>query len=265
MGMGQLEYILSQEAINYLSVILPLACSMIGMVFAVAADAYISRRHKIILYHIIVLAALLIVQNNIGDYFPVWDRGFSIPFRTACSVLGYSIRPMILVLFLCMVEPDRNYRSEWLLLTANVMIYLTAFFSPLTFWYSKEGAWIPGPLRDTCLFISAVFLLELAYLTIHRYWGKRKREMVIPVFCFLLIVCSLILDYNTKNKIQIVSFLTIAIVVSSLFFYIWLHLQFVREHEEDLKAQQRIQIMISQIQPHFLLNTLLAVQALCGQ
>ena len=48
-----------------------------------------------------------------------------------------------------------------------------------------------------------------------------------------------------------------------LLYYIWLHLQFVREHENDLKAQQRIQIMMSQIQPHFMYNTLATIQALC--
>ena len=52
-------------------------------------------------------------------------------------------------------------------------------------------------------------------------------------------------------------------MTSSLLFYIWIHLQFVREHEEDLKARQRIQIMVSQIQPHFLYNTLSTIQAMC--
>ena len=61
---------------------------------------------------------------------------------------------------------------------------------------------------------------------------------------------------------QPVSFLTIAAVVSSVFYYIWLHLQFVREHEQDLVAAQRIQIMMTQIQPHFLFNVLNTIRAL---
>ena len=60
-----------------------------------------------------------------------------------------------------------------------------------------------------------------------------------------------------------VSFLTITLVSCSLFYYIWLHLQFVREHENALAAEQRIKIMMSQIQPHFLYNTLSTIQALC--
>jgi sensor histidine kinase YesM len=37
----------------------------------------------------------------------------------------------------------------------------------------------------------------------------------------------------------------------------------VREHENALKAEQRIKIMMSQIQPHFLYNTLTTIQSLC--
>jgi sensor histidine kinase YesM len=45
--------------------------------------------------------------------------------------------------------------------------------------------------------------------------------------------------------------------------YIWLHFQFVREHEQALQAEQRIQIMMTQIQPHFLYNALTVIQELC--
>jgi LytS/YehU family sensor histidine kinase len=48
-----------------------------------------------------------------------------------------------------------------------------------------------------------------------------------------------------------------------VFYYIWLHQQFVRRHERDMMAEQRIQIMMTQIQPHFLYNTLSTIQVLC--
>ena len=52
-------------------------------------------------------------------------------------------------------------------------------------------------------------------------------------------------------------------VSSALFYYIWLHLKFVHDHEKALEAESRIRIMMSQIQPHFLYNTLSSIQALC--
>ena len=71
------------------------------------------------------------------------------------------------------------------------------------------------------------------------------------------------MDFTVIFDEQPLSFLTMAIVISCLFYYIWLHLQFVREHEDDLKAKQRIQIMRTQIQPHFLYNTIATFKALC--
>ena len=78
----------------------------------------------------------------------------------------------------------------------------------------------------------------------------------------LVIIVSVALDLNVGPKQQPVAFLTIAIIVGSVFYYIWLHLQFVREHERDLMAAQRIQIMMTQIQPHFLFNALNTIRAL---
>ena len=57
--------------------------------------------------------------------------------------------------------------------------------------------------------------------------------------------------------------MTIAVASGCVFYYIWLHLQFVRAHERALRAEQRIQIMMTQIQPHFLFNTIATFRALC--
>jgi len=256
-----LRPMLNQETINYLSAALPLALLLIGMVFAVIMDSFITPKHKLVFYMIFILASCLIIQNSMAELLP--DEWRSILFLTTNSIIGYSIRPVLLVLFLIIVDPDRKYLSEWVLVVANMMLYVTAYFSPLTFYYLEHSVWIPGPLRNVCLFLCIFLLGELVYFTVRKYRGVKKREMLLPAFCVLMIVGAIILDYSVGHAKQFVSFLTIAIVISSLFYYIWLHIQFVREHEEDLKVKQRIQIMVSQIQPHFLYNTLSTVQAMC--
>lgn len=80
---------------------------------------------------------------------------------------------------------------------------------------------------------------------------------IIAIIVAIAAFMDLSLTYNPP-----VSFLTVAITESTVFFYIWMHLQFVREHEDAVKAEQRIKIMISQIQPHFLFNVLSTIQAL---
>ncbi|MBR1749276.1 MAG: histidine kinase [Ruminococcus sp.] len=71
------------------------------------------------------------------------------------------------------------------------------------------------------------------------------------------------MDISDLYRDYPVSYLTIAVVCCGLFYYIWLHLEFAKEHERALMAEQRIKIMMSQIQPHFVSNTLTTIQALC--
>ena len=48
-----------------------------------------------------------------------------------------------------------------------------------------------------------------------------------------------------------------------MFFYIWIHLQLAEQYEERMLSQHQMRIMVSQIQPHFLYNTIATFRALC--
>ena len=87
------------------------------------------------------------------------------------------------------------------------------------------------------------------------------RNNWVPLISVLLIIGSIILDGLVGSSLQPVTFLTAAVVLNSCFYYVWLHLQFVHTHEQELKAGQRIRIMKTQIQPHFLFNTLNTIRA----
>ena len=86
--------------------------------------------------------------------------------------------------------------------------------------------------------------------------------MWIPVFNSAIILVATIMDYHIHEN-QRITFLTSAIIASCLFYYIWLHLQFTQEHEQELIAGQRVQIMLSQIKPHFIYNALACIEDLC--
>ena len=64
--------------------------------------------------------------------------------------------------------------------------------------------------------------------------------MLIHIFVVLMLLASVFLDVTLDEAGQPITFLTFAIVISSVFYYIWLHLRFVQMHEDDLKAQQRL-------------------------
>lgn len=247
--------------LDALSELFALLLLLLGLGFTVMIDPYIQRKQRRIMLLIVVLCLSLIVQN-------LWENELFVSrshlaLKKLLSAYGYSVRPVFLVLFLSIVWPEGKKWPAWTLAGINAALYFSSPFTKLCFEIREfDFAALQGPLWFSCILVSGVLLLELLIRTILRYREMRRLEQLIPVSVALIIAASVALDMNVGMAQQPVTFLTIAIVVGSVFYYIWLHLQFVREHEKDLMASQRIQIMMTQIQPHFLFNALNTIRAL---
>lgn len=241
--------------------VIPAAVLLIALLLTVRMDAWLIPERKRLMTVIVVLIFFLILQNY-------WDNRLSDTkeynaLRLPLSVFGYALRPVILVLFLYIVNPGGRYRIAWAMVGANAAVYMTAFFSGIAFHFSTNGHFISGPLRHTCTLVSALLLGNLFWLTIRQFHPRRHRESWLPILVTLLISGAVIMDFTVAYTEQPVSFLTISIAIGSLLYYIWLHLQFVREHEDALVTGQRVQQMLSQIKPHFLHNALTLIVDLC--
>ncbi|MBE5861560.1 MAG: hypothetical protein E7295_01765 [Lachnospiraceae bacterium] len=247
--------------VAFISALAPLILLLCGLSLTVLLDQYLKKDSRDHMIAIIVLCFSLMAQNLL-EY---WLRtGTAMPFwRTFTSAFGYCVRPMIMVMFLCIVQPGRSHWISWSLFGINTAIYLTSFHYRLAFYITEDNRFLKGPLGDTCLVVSSILLGNLFLQTLKSFQGGKRREMLIPLFVVVMIVVAVLMDRYFWEDDQPVEYLTIAVIVSCVFFYSWLHLQFVREHEQDLMAQNRIKIMMSQIQPHFLFNTLSSIQYLC--
>lgn len=242
------------------AVIIPLVLQCAILLFAVLVDPYIAKHQRVTMIIISALVLSLIAQNCL-DYVTSYPATLDFP-RTIVVIYGYTIRPIIVLLFFYILNKERNYTFFWIIAGINAAVYLTALFSKTAF-YIENGRFNRGPLSYTCYYVSGIMLVYLAYLTYKEIRRVPKRESLIPIFNIVLIIGSLIAEQKLNPALHMTSYLTMATVSCSLFYYIWLHLQFAREHERALLAEQRIQIMMTQIQPHFLYNTLSTIQALC--
>ena len=243
-------------------ILIPLAVLILGLTPIVARDNYLNKNQKSIMFTIIAMIGVLVLQNVV-DY--ILQTVVSAPYlRTLESIVGYSVRPVIIILFCKLVRSNGKNTIAWILVVLNAAIYLTATFSHLPFYIDENNHYHGGMFYfgKTAFIVSFILLAHLIYCTVKEY-RKKKAWIWIPIVNIILIVVASILDISPLYHDYPVSYLTIFIVCCSLFYYIWLHLEFVKEHERDLKAEQRIKIMISQIQPHFLYNTLTTIQSLC--
>ena len=249
-----------KHVIANLSVI-PIAVLLLALLLTVWLDAYLSAERKRVMVIIVALVFSLILQNYMDNRLSLAEV-YNV-LRIPVSIYGYAIRPVILVMFLYIVKPRGRYRVAWAMVGANAAVYLTAFFSNIAFYFSSNGHFHAGPLRHTCTLISAVLYAWLFWLTMRQFRPRQRRESWIPILVTALIGGAAIMDFTVAFIEQPVAYLTMAIAISCVFYYIWLHLQFVREHEDALVTGQRVQQMLSQIKPHFLHNALTLIIDLC--
>ena len=244
-----------QVAINF-----ALMLSLWGLLFAVLADPYLKKRERLQLFLATIIAFVLVIQSQLDPWFG-YQRN-SLLGRTIAAMIGYQLRPVILMLFISLTEQEKIKRIIWLPVAVNALIYSTALFSGVTFYFSEDFSFHRGPLGFTCHVISFGLLIYLLALSIRKFGMRKHLETLTPVGIAVVITGAIVVDTFWGNE-QWISYLTVAVVVSCTLYYQWIHLQFAREHERALLAEQNIQIMIAQTQPHFLYNTLSTIQDLC--
>ena len=242
---------------------LPVTLLLIGLFIAVGSDAYLQKRHKRTMLLICTLVFSLIAQNLMDHLLTIGEP--MIMLRRVVDIYGYSIRPVILLLFLSIISRNKPGKAYWALVGINAGIYLTAVFTDICFTIDANNMFQGGypVLKDSCLITSLILLGMLVWSTFRDYHPSKRKEGWIPAFSAFILLLALLLDSCVHDTRQPVSFLTIFIAISSALYYIWLHFQFVKAHENALAAEQRIQIMMTQIQPHFLYNTLATIRSLC--
>ena len=236
-----------EEAVIYFNasllgdgVMVTMLLQMVLLFLTVCIDPYILKKQKRIIMAIIALIVTLIVS----EVFTTWleDQPERMPARTILSIYNYAVWPLILLLFCHIFAPNRKHLVLLILVAINAAVFLTALFSPVAFYITYDNKYHRGPLGYTAHIISGIMLAYLLYLNIREAWRTRRKESLIPILSILLILFAVELDENTWKKNIPLSYLTIAVVSCALFVYIYLHLKFVRDHEDALMMNQQLQI-----------------------
>ena len=248
-----------QEQLNTL--MLPFLV-LIGLAFAVAVDPYVKKPVKRVMLLIDAIELSIILACCLSNGLDAaWVPAYVTP-QTALSAYCYIMRPVIIVLFIYVIWDDPRRRLFWIPAGLNAAVYLTTFFRHWTFHITPEGNFIRGAMGYTAHWIGILLLLCQLNIALSQSRKIEGRERLIPIANAVIVLLGVFLDSRCHDN-GTISFTEICSVFCFAFYYIWLHLRFVREHEQALVAEQRIQIMMSQIQPHFLYNTLTTIQALC--
>ncbi len=236
---------------------------MIGLTTVFISNNTISKKKKNYLFKIILLDLILMISENFTHGI-ITPKDKLIFLRITLDIIGYTVRPTLIVYFYLLISERLNPKFNILLILPLVIdfaVCVMAYFSPMPFYYEEVNGEVHfnrGPLGFVPFTVSGLYLFILIIDSI-RYFskGKEKTSFAVVYSAFVIILGSVIETIDQEKRI-IVNFT----MLSTLIYFLMLYFKTIMEQEEEIIRQTRIEVMYSQIGPHFIFNTLSAIYGL---
>ncbi|MCQ2472081.1 MAG: histidine kinase [Clostridia bacterium] len=224
-------------------------------------------------YNILIMLFLYAFSITVSFSFPTKKEYITAQLiaRTVMYVLGLLLGMAFCSYFIDYYKANTKAKKKMrlamvIIYTIFVLVVLTNIKTHLVFYYAPDGNVIYPKtylIANICPILFFVFHL---YETI-RSDNDRKTKLVLLSYCFFamlfIIIDSLPFD---NNDIRIDSGIALGALFTIYVIFLQIYVQDkieLSKKSSELREKQT-QIMISQIQPHFLYNTLSAIYVLCG-
>ena len=157
----------------------------------------------------------------VADCFAVWAQGDPErrTWRLIFLVIGFVIRPVAAMSITLIVYPkERKPRYLGIPFLLNLLVYCTAFFSPIAFSFDENYQIVWGPLGYTVYSVCFFYIIFTILTTWDRFkYEDHGRERFILYTCALGCVVAALLDGDSDGD-----HVNAAIMVSSIFLYMFL-------------------------------------------
>ncbi len=236
---------------------------IIGGYFILSLDTHVARNSKDLFFAIFTLSLAIIGAGYGETFFARLD--FPTFERILLNVVCLSLRPIIILLFIrLVVKKTHIYLALISLAVVNVVINSTAFFNGFVFSIDARNKLGYGPLGYFSTVLSAVYLIILIALSFRRFNSKKSHSGILVIYAAAVVLIAGVINTAIANNTVANS----VIPAAAILYYFYLHIHYVNktflEQEERLKLQQ-IALHVSQLQPHFLYNTLNTIYFLCDK
>ena len=236
---------------------------MIGMVTVFISNNTISKRKKNYLFKIIFLDLVLMISEIFNHIVLTSDMEL-IFFRITLDIIGYVVRPTLILYFYLLVSERLNPKFNLLLvipLIIDFFVCISAYFTDLPFGYDViDGVtnYYRGPLGFVPFAVSALYLFILILDSVKYFSTGREKTSFVVFYSAVIVILGSVIETLDQSKRIIVNFT----MLSTLIYFLMLYFKTVMEQEEEIIRQTRIEVMYSQIGPHFIFNTLSAIYGL---
>ena len=243
---------------NYLVENYTLIAMVVGTYFVVsmesAVDIFIKKRMVINMTLLLILSIAEFQMNYLKD-----QAIIGLPI-IIIGILYYSLKPLVMAILINMVEPKN--KLVYIPAIVNFIFYCWAFSKNNVFYFGASGNLELGFLGHAFIVTDWVYWIMFLLILNLKFYRKKDINHLEAFFCIAWLMTANIMESLGVRA----GILNETYAVAFLFYYLVIHVyisQQVNEEKEIKLREQRVSLMLSQIQPHFLYNTLNTITALC--
>lgn len=225
-----------------------------------------SRRFFLRYFFALMLCCISSIIEAVLYYCPVPNAAIYFVLALECLLLSLPMPMMTAYLLHCCGEDVRKSRLFRTVLCLMAVYFILVAVGPFIGWYTyitPDMQYIRKPIYSLLLLpVVTIMLLNLEGLI------KRREQLAHKVFiAFLIGMVPLAVSFIVQMFIDIMPIVDISYVLSALVMYSFV---LSEQIEQDLRYQQEIAnqragIMVLQMRPHFIYNTMTSIYCLCNQ
>ncbi|MDD6991476.1 MAG: GGDEF domain-containing protein [Oscillospiraceae bacterium] len=155
----------------------------------------------------------------------LWTASLDRPttLRIFFSAVGYSVRPMIIYLFVMLLLRDKNIskRNRFFILLPipiNMLVAFSAFFTDIAYSYDASNNFVRGPLGFSTHIVCTIYLIAMMVLTIKKFCNKDYSEGLLVFLIVCVNILAMLLESFAGMHGVIRSAYSLSIVLYSSFF-----------------------------------------------
>ena len=202
--------------------------------------------------------------ENLEDWCDAYGKPLWILYLKAA--LCYSIQPLILILQLYLIAPIKRK----ILMLAPFFIGLPIIIADLfrlniIYGYRPDHGFISGKFHFLPAVVLCFYLILLMYYSLNFIYQGEYSKGMIAVFVTFSALATILLEFRGI----ITGHTTEISVIAIMIYYFYLSTISYSANQKKLYEsrieleQERNKLLVAQIQPHFIFNSLVTVQSLC--
>ncbi len=243
----------------YTSVIIMTWIALFVLAILAIENDRLTKNKKRVLCFTYLIVGLAALAEWLGVTF---NGSEAISYWTLKSIkcADYILTPLAGGIILAQFESKEPLRTIiWSVMVFNTCFQLVSLSTDWMIEINDQNYYTHGQLYMVYVTLY-VFMLSLMVLEYVRYGFEFRRQNTLSLFfTFVLIAFGIIAQEVFGSGIR-TAYLGLAMGAAMLFIH---NSEFVQMSADDTLKEQRFKILMSQIKPHFLYNTLGAIQELC--